>query len=61
MEKISKEFKEKVDKRISSMGMKKSHLAKQMNLDPVRYSQTMSGKRNITAEEMNILKTQLGI
>ena len=43
------------------MGMKKSHLAKQMKLDPVRYSQTMAGKRNITAEELNILKTQLGI
>lgn len=61
MEIIDKDFKEKIDKRISTLGVKKSHLANLMGLDAVRYSQTMSGKRKIQPNELNALKNYLGI
>lgn len=61
MQEELEKIKEKVNQRIKSMGIKKQHLAKQMGLDPVRFSQTMNGKRNITADEFSILKSTLGI
>lgn len=60
MEKIDKGFKEKIDKRISTMGIKKSHLATKMGLDPVRLSQTLSGVRKIQPNELNALNLCLG-
>lgn len=60
MEKINKEFKEKIDKRISSMGIKKSHVATKMGLDPVRFSQTLNGIRKIQPNELNALNLCLG-
>lgn len=61
MEIVTKEFKEKVDKRISSMGIKKSHLAAKMGLDSVRFSQTMKGIRKIKPDELNALNLCLGL
>lgn len=60
MEKIDKEFKEKIDKRIAAMGVKKSHLANRMGLDPVRFSQTLNGVRKIQPNELNALNIYLG-
>lgn len=61
MEIVTKEFKEKVDKRVTSMGIKKSYLAAQMGLDSVRFSQTMKGIRKIQAHELNKLNSCLGL
>lgn len=61
MEIVTKEFKEKVDKRIASMGIKKSHLAEKMGLDSVRFSQTMKGIRKIQPNELNALNSCLGL
>jgi len=50
-----------VEKRISSMGFKKEYVAKQIGLDKVRFSQTLSGVRKITADEQSALCRFLGI
>ncbi|WP_312697059.1 hypothetical protein [Sphingobacterium mizutaii] len=61
METVTQDFKKKVDQRISSMGIKKSYLASQMGLDPVRFSQTMKGIRKIQPTELSKLKSCLGM
>jgi plasmid maintenance system antidote protein VapI len=58
---MDKDLKEKIEARIKAMGLKKSHIANIIGLDPVRYSQTMAGKRNITPIELGRLKSYLGI
>lgn len=58
---MEKELREKIEKRISSMGLKKEHIAKQIGLDKVRFSQTLSGKRKITSDEQSALFRILGI
>jgi hypothetical protein len=58
---MDKELKAKIESRIKIMGLKKSFIASIIGLDPVRYSQTMSGKRNITPIELGKLKSYLGI
>lgn len=60
MEKIDKKFKEKIDRRIANMGVKKSHLANHMGLDPVRFSQTLNGVRKIQPDELGALNKYLG-
>lgn len=58
---MDKELKEKIEKRISSMGFKKEYVGKQIGLDKVRFSQTLSGKRKITSDEQSALLRFLGI
>lgn len=58
---MEKDLKEKVEKRISAMGYKKEFVAKQIGLDKVRFSQTLSGVRKITSDEKSALCRFLGI
>jgi hypothetical protein len=59
--KMDKDLKEKVEKRIVQLGLKKEHVAKQIGLDKVRFSQTLSGKRNITPSEYSALVNYLSL
>ena len=58
---MEKDLREKIEKRIASMGLKKEYVAKQIGLDKVRFSQTLSGVRQITADEKSGLLRMLGI
>jgi transcriptional regulator with XRE-family HTH domain len=58
---MDQQLKEKVQTRIKSMGIKKAHLAKQMGIGAVQFSQIMSGKRIIQPDELSVLKRQLGL
>lgn len=58
---MEKELREQVENRIALMGLKKEHVAKRIGLDKVRFSQTLSGKRNITDQEIVALKLYLGL
>lgn len=58
---MDKELKDKIEKRILSMGYKKEFIAKQIGLDKVRFSQTLSGVRKITSDEMSALCRFLGL
>lgn len=58
---MEKQLREKIERKISSMGLKKEHVAKQIGLDKVRFSQTLSGKRKITSDEQTALFRFLGI
>ena len=55
------EDRNKIEKRIASMGLKKEYVAKQIGLDKVRFSQTLSGVRKITNDELSALYRFLGI
>jgi len=58
---MDKQLREKIEKRISSMGYKKEFVGKQIGLDKVRFSQTLSGARKITSDEKSALFRFLGI
>lgn len=58
---MEQELKEKVQGRIKAMGIKKAHLAKQMGIGPVQFSQILSGRRIIQPDELSALKRQLGL
>ena len=58
---MEKELREKIEKRIISMGLKKEFVGKQIGLDKVRFSQTLSGARNITSDEKSALLRYLGL
>lgn len=58
---MDKELRAKIENRISSMGFKKEFIAKQIGLDKVRFSQTLSGVRKITSDEKTALLRFLGI
>lgn len=55
------QLKHKVEKRIRLLGYKKEFVAKQIGLDKVRFSQTLSGVRKITADEQFLLLKFLGL
>jgi len=55
------QLKNKVEKRIRLLGYKKEFVAKQIGLDKVRFSQTLSGVRKITADEQFLLLKFLGL
>lgn len=58
---MDRELKDKVEKRIKVMGYKKEFVAKQIGLDKVRFSQTLSGVRQITSDEKSALVRFLGL
>ena len=58
---MDEKLKEKVETRIKMMGLKKEYVAKQIGLDKVRFSQTLSGVRNITQDELSALTRVLGL
>lgn len=58
---MDKELREKVEKRIKLMGLKKEYIAKQIGLDKVRFSQTLAGVRKITSDEQAALVRLLGL
>lgn len=58
---MDKEFKEKVERRIANLGYKKEFIAKQIGLNKVQFSQTLSGVRNITSDEKSALCRILGL
>lgn len=58
---MDEKLKEQVEKRISAMGYKKEHVAKQIGLDKVRFSQTLSGTRKLQPDEKSALLRFLGL
>lgn len=58
---MNKELKEKVEKRLSLIGMKKSYLAEQMGISTSQLSQTFSGIRKLQAQEENRLRKALNL
>lgn len=58
---MDKDLKEKVDKRLKLIGMKKSYLAEQMGLSTSQLSQTFSGVRKLQAQEETRLRKTLNI
>lgn len=58
---MDKEIKEKIEKRIRMMGLKKEYIAKQIGLDKVRFSQSMADKRKFTSDEISALYRLLGL
>lgn len=58
---MDKELRKKIESRISSLGVKKEHVAKQIGLDKVRFSQSLSGKRKFTLSEHVGLMRYLGL
>jgi len=58
---MDEKLREKVENRIQSMGFKKEFVAKQIGLDKVRFSQTLSGVRKITSDELSALTRILAL
>lgn len=58
---MDKELRQKIERRISSMGLKKEYIAKQIGLDKFRFSQSLSGVRKITSDELSALLRLLGL
>jgi len=58
---MDKQLKERVEQRIRSMGLKKEHVAIKIGLDKFRFSQTLSGKRNLSSSEEAALLSYLGL
>lgn len=61
MEIVDKELRRKINRRIKTIGVRKSYIAKLMGIDAVRFSQTMAGKRKIQPKELKVLMTYLSI
>lgn len=58
---MEEKLREQVEKRISAMGYKKEFVARQIGLDKVRFSQTLSGVRKISQDEKSALLRFLGL
>lgn len=58
---MDKEFKEKVERRIANLGYKKEFIAKQIGLNKVQFSQTLSGVRQLSSDEKAALCRMLGL
>lgn len=58
---MDKELKEKVEKRLLLIGMKKSYLAEQMKISTSQLSQTFSGIRKLTTDEETRLRKALNL
>lgn len=58
---MNKEFKEKIEKRLSLIGMKKSYLAEQMGISTSQLSQTFSGVRKLQPLEETRLRKALNL
>lgn len=58
---MNKEFKEKIEKRLSLIGMKKSYLAEQMGISTSQLSQTFSGVRKLQPCEETKLRKALNL
>lgn len=56
---MDKDLKIAIEKKISSLGLQKKFVAKQIGLDQVRFSQTLHGKRKLTDLEFTGLKNLL--
>lgn len=56
---MDKELKGIIEAKITAFGYRKNYVAKQIGLDPVRFSQTLSGKRNLSPMELSGLKNLL--
>lgn len=57
----NKGFIETVEDKIRKRGLQKKYVAQQINLDQVRFSQSLKGKRNFTPLEISGLINFLGI
>lgn len=58
---MEKELKNKVEKRLEAIGMKKSYLAKQIGISTSQLSQTLSGTRKLKPEEETRLRLTLSL
>ena len=58
---MEKDFKEKVLKRLSLIGMKKSHLATKIGISSVQLSQTFAGTRKLNTEEETKIRLFLNL
>ncbi len=52
---------EAVKMKIKARGLQKQHVAKQIGTSPVKFSQSLSGTRNFTPEEVSGLITYLNL
>lgn len=52
-------LREKIDKRLKSLGIKKSYLAEKMDISPSELSQIFSGYRKMKPEEETKLRVTL--
>jgi hypothetical protein len=57
----NKDFLISVEDKIRKLGLQKKYVAQQINLDQVRFSQSLKGKRNFTQLEISGLRNFLGI
>jgi transcriptional regulator with XRE-family HTH domain len=58
---MDKDFKEKVEKRIKLMGVKKSFVAERLGISKSQLSQTFSGMRKLNPNEETILRNMLNL
>lgn len=58
---MEQQLKDKIERRIQLMGYKKEFIAKQIGMDKVRFSQTLSGVRKIKSDELSALLRFLGL
>lgn len=58
---MDKELKDKVEKRLNLIGMKKSYLAEQMGISTSQLSQTFSGVRKLQSQEEQRLRKTLNL
>ena len=52
---------DKIEKRLSQLGITKSHLAKKANMKPSELSHVLSGRRSFKPEQETAIKNYLGI
>jgi len=58
---MNTELKEKVEKRLKLIGMKKSFLANKMGISTSQLSQTLSGTRKLQIDEETLLRNTLNL
>lgn len=56
---MEQELRDIIEKKISALGLQKKYVAKQIGLDAVRFSQTLSGRRKLSVLELTGLKNLL--
>ncbi len=52
---------DEIEKRLTQLGIKKSHLAKQLNMKPSALSHVLKGRREFTIEQKTKVKSYLNL
>lgn len=58
---MDKTLRDKIEKRITSMGVKKQHIASQIGLDAIKFSQRMNGTTKWETDRLSALLRLLGL